>query len=81
MAIPPVLLPENSRGQRSLAGYCPRGHKELDMTEHTHTHTHTHTYLSPKGLQKQKSFYHLLEYFNFAFLPTFWTYGTVARID
>ena len=27
-------------GQRSLVGYHPWGHKELDMTEHTHTHTH-----------------------------------------
>ena len=24
---------ENSQGQRSLAGYSPLGHKELDMTE------------------------------------------------
>ena len=24
---------ENPHGQRSLAGYSPRGHKELDMTE------------------------------------------------
>ena len=28
--------------ERSSAGYSPRGHKELDLTE-THTHTHTHT--------------------------------------
>ena len=37
----------HSQGQRSLAGYSPWGHTELDMTErlsHTHTHTHTHTY-------------------------------------
>ena len=35
--------PENSHGQRSLAGYSPRVHKELDMTEQlSHTHTHTH---------------------------------------
>ena len=40
---------ENPHGQRSLAGYSPWGHKELDMTEqlstaqHTHTHRHTHT--------------------------------------
>ena len=54
MAIPPVLLPENSRGQRSLAGYSPRGHKELDMTEHTHTHTHTHTHiLVPKDFRNR----------------------------
>ena len=26
-------FPENSHGQRSLAGYSPWGHKELDMTE------------------------------------------------
>ena len=28
-----VSLPGESHGQRSLAGYSPRGHKELDMTE------------------------------------------------
>ena len=28
-----VLLPGESHGQRSLAVYSPRGHKELDMTE------------------------------------------------
>ena len=26
---------ENLHGQRSLAGYSPQGHKELDMTEAT----------------------------------------------
>ena len=31
----PVYLPGKSHGQRSLGGYSPRGHKELDMTEHT----------------------------------------------
>ena len=29
----PVLLPGKSHGQRSLVGYRPWGHKELDMTE------------------------------------------------
>ena len=29
----PVFLPGKSHGQRSLAGYSTRGHKELDMTE------------------------------------------------
>ena len=29
----PVFLPGESHGQRSLAGYGPRGCKELDMTE------------------------------------------------
>ena len=33
----PVLLPGKSHGQRSLAGYSSRGHKELDMTEQLST--------------------------------------------
>ena len=33
----PVLLPGESRGQRSLVGYSPRGCKELDMTEQLHS--------------------------------------------
>ena len=28
----PVFLPGESHGQRSLAGYSPWGHKELDVT-------------------------------------------------
>ena len=32
----PVFLPGKSHGWRSLAGYSPRGHKELDMTEPLH---------------------------------------------
>ena len=46
MATTPVSLPRESHGQRSLAGYSLRSHKELgttEATEHTHTHTHTHT--------------------------------------
>ena len=31
----PVFLPGESLGQRSLAGYSPWGHKELDMTKVT----------------------------------------------
>ena len=31
----PVFLPGESHGQRSLAGYVPKGCKELDMTEVT----------------------------------------------
>ena len=31
----PVFLPGESHGQRSLAGYSPEGHKELDTTEAT----------------------------------------------
>ena len=29
----PVFLPGEFQGQRSLASYSPRGHKELDKTE------------------------------------------------
>jgi len=32
MATHSSLLARKSRGQRSLAGYCPKGYKELDMT-------------------------------------------------
>ena len=35
----PVFLPGESHGQRSLAGYSPWGHKELDTTEVTY-HEH-----------------------------------------
>ena len=31
----PVFLPGESHGQRSLAGYSPKGHKESDATEVT----------------------------------------------
>ena len=34
----PVFLPGKCHGQRSLAGYSPRGHKESDMTEHSRRH-------------------------------------------
>ena len=33
MATTPVFLPGESHGQRSLAGYSPQGHKELNTTE------------------------------------------------
>ena len=45
---------------KSLAGYSPWGHKELDTTEqlihthiHTHTHTHTHAHIIPDTHVKQ----------------------------
>ena len=34
----PVLLSLRLHGQKRLVGYSPRGHKELDMTEHAYTH-------------------------------------------
>ena len=36
----PVFLPGKSHGWRSLVGYSPWGHKELDTTEHLHFHFH-----------------------------------------
>jgi len=33
----PVFLPGESHGLRSLVGYSPRGHTELDMTQHLGT--------------------------------------------
>ena len=37
----PVLLPGKSHGQRSLVGYSPWGHKELDTTERLHFTSHS----------------------------------------
>ena len=37
----PVFLSENFHGQKNLAGYSPRGPKELDMTEQLCTEAHT----------------------------------------
>ena len=50
----PVFLSEEFHGQRSLAGYSPWGHKELDTTEGlTHTHNiHTALILSKCFLYK-----------------------------
>ena len=36
----PVLLPGKFHGWRSLVGYSPQGHKELDTTEWLHLMTH-----------------------------------------
>ena len=36
----PELLPRNFHGWRSLVGYSPCGHKELDTTERFHFHFH-----------------------------------------
>ena len=38
------ILAWESYGQRSLGGYSPWGHEELDTTEHAFAHTHTHTH-------------------------------------
>ena len=38
-----LFFPGKFCGQRSLIGYSPWGHKELDTTEHVRAHTHTDT--------------------------------------
>ena len=68
----PVFLPGESHGQRSLAGYSPWGHKELDMTELTqHTSMQnkrtwdsvsTYTGLTPPGELQSNSGTNPLEF-------------------
>ena len=36
METPLLFLSGESHGQRNLEGYSPKGHKELDMTEHAY---------------------------------------------
>ena len=45
MATSSTILAWGTPGQRRLAGYSPRGHKESTQFTHTHTHTHTHSLL------------------------------------
>ena len=47
----PVFLPEKSHGQRSLAGYSPRGHKESDATEYT----------QQQNTEKSRELFHLFK--------------------
>ena len=52
------FLPGEFHDLRSLVGYSPGDHKELDTTEsrtqhntHTHTHTHTHDTISEEPME------------------------------
>ena len=50
MAAPPVFLPGESHGQRSLVGSSPWGPKESDTTEATkHLSTHNGDSLKVRG--------------------------------
>ena len=56
----PVLLPGESHGQGSLAGYSPQGCKVVSTVGHnwsdlarTHVHTHCKFYMCPVGLKKK----------------------------
>ena len=49
MATHSSILARKTHGQRSLAGYSPKGPKELNTTEGLSTHIHTHTtFQTPK---------------------------------
>ena len=50
----PVFLPGESHGQRSRAGYSPRGCKESDMTEWLHFHFHFMFGFPPFHMSGQK---------------------------
>ena len=54
MATTPGFLPGKSHGQRSLAGYSPQGHKELDATERLSTHTQRKGVAPKEGRERQK---------------------------
>ena len=52
MATPPVFLPGESHGQRSLAGYSPWGRKKSDMIKQLSTaHSANKIYLLCKCLR------------------------------
>ena len=55
----PVFLPGKFHGQRSLVGYGPWGHEELDRTEHMHTHIGNIYRLSNREGPRDKEMYHI----------------------
>ena len=51
----PIFFPGKSHGQRSLVGYSPWAHKELDTTELQNTTTHTYACkINPISVHKQE---------------------------
>ena len=65
----PVFLPEESHGQRSLAGYNPQGCKELDMIKLLSMHTYT----IQLSLFFKKSILHFIH-----FLPILFTFVLIV---
>ena len=45
----PVFLPGRPHGQRSLGGYSPRGHRDIQLSVYVCMNTYTHTQLFRKG--------------------------------
>ena len=56
----PIFLPGECHGQRSLAGYCPWGHKESDMTEQL-----TFSFLSKAVFYEMKSINYIIIFYSF----------------
>ena len=57
----PVRLPGKSHGWRSLAGYCPWGHKELDTTKRLHFHFHFQCTNTKVRQEFKSQFFQLIE--------------------
>ena len=57
----PVPLPGKSHGQRSLIGYSPWGHKELDMTKQLHFHLSSSVHRDSPGKTTGVSCHALLQ--------------------
>ena len=55
MAAHPSILPGESRGQRSLEGYSPRGPKEENMTERLTLKTSDGLYGGSAGLKGKRA--------------------------
>ena len=70
MLPPPIFLPGEFCGQKSLVGCSSWGCKESDMievTQDTHTHTHTHTHTSYQAAPAPGIIFYSLCLFNFSF--------------
>ena len=74
----PILLPGKSHGQRSLIGYSPWGHKELDTTERLHFTSLPHCRQMLYCLSYQGSPNQIMVIINFTLYPLF-SYNVSAR--
>ena len=61
------ILPGKFHGQKSVVGYSPWSHKELDMTEQLSMHAHT--FLLDSELLTNQSFWLFLWLLSDLFLP------------
>ena len=59
----PGFLPGESHGQRSLAGYSPRGRRELDTTKDAHMH---HSLESDSTIKTNERLIHTTRQLSFA---------------